>query len=86
MSRCKTCAHWTVDPDRLNWITNPEDPDTFEPMELEFEVRRCTHPRLLFCERPLGSDGFAVADGSVYFAALLTAEDFGCVLHEENGQ
>ena len=81
---CRTCKHWTVngpigddDP-----IITPIDPDTYEPMKIGFEVRICNHPRLLFCERPLESDGFAVADGSEYMANLYTAQDFGCVLHE----
>lgn len=63
-------------------IIRPEDPDTYEPMVLPFEVRTCGHPKLLFCERPLERDGFAVADGSEYMAVLYTAEGFGCVRHE----
>ena len=51
-------------------------------MVMPFVVGRCRHPKLLFCERPLSPDGFAVADGSVYRAALFTAESFGCVQHE----
>lgn len=83
MKRCATCRHWKKPADRGQWITDPHDPDTFEPMQIEFEVRECTHPKLEFCERPLERDGFAVADGSEYFAALFTAEDFGCVRHED---
>jgi hypothetical protein len=52
-------------------------------MDTGFEVRICQHPRLLFCERPLEANGFAVADGSEYMANFYTAEDFGCVKHEE---
>ena len=51
-------------------------------MPTTFEVKQCKHPGLLFCERPLESNGFAVVDGSQYFAALATAEDFGCVRYE----
>jgi hypothetical protein len=80
--RCATCTHWTKTDDKWNEITAPFDPDTYEPMSMPFEVRECKHPKLLFCERPVESDGFAVADGSLYFAALYTAEDFGCVRHE----
>ena len=79
---CRTCVHWQKEEGRGEYMTDPEDPDTYEPMEFEFEVRQCTHPKLLFCERPLERDGFAVADGSQYFAGLYTAEDFGCVQHE----
>jgi hypothetical protein len=81
MKRCRTCAHWKND--TFSYIMDPVDPDTYQPMEMPFEVRRCVHPRLLFCERPLEADGFAVADGSNYYAAFYTAEDFGCVKHEE---
>lgn len=89
---CKTCRHWkqagnTWDDgsehlDNWNEITMPVDPDTYQPMEMPFEVRQCRNPKLLFCERPLESDGYAVADGSQYMARLYTAEDFGCALHE----
>lgn len=86
MAHCKTCRHWKAREEenyRLAILTDPYDPDTFEPMAMPFEVRRCTHPKLLFCERPVEDPGFAVADGSTYFAALVTTETFGCVLHEE---
>jgi hypothetical protein len=83
MTICKTCVWWTV-PDRYeSEYSQPVDPDTYEPMESPFEVRRCAHPDLLFCERPLQSPGFAVADGSGYKAAFYTTEDFGCVLHQK---
>ncbi len=83
MERCKTCKHWFKEMDgRGSQITDPVDPDTYEPMEMPFEVRRCANERILFYERPLESVGAAVVDGSEYIAALLTAEDFGCVLHE----
>ena len=79
--RCAACKHWT-DTDEWNEITHPRDPDTYQEMEMSFTVKRCTNPNLLFCERPLESNGFAVADGSTYFAAFFTAEDFGCVQWE----
>ena len=80
---CKTCAHWPAS--GLDWdeYERPLDQDTFEPMETGFNVRRCQHPKLLFCERPLEANGFAVKDGSTYFAALYTGEDFGCVRHSD---
>jgi hypothetical protein len=79
---CRTCAHWQ--PPQMKWavMTSPIDPDTSEPMAFNFEVRECKHPQLLFCERPLEANGFAVADGSYYYAGLFTAQDFGCVRHE----
>lgn len=79
---CKNCVHWVYTDDRSRWITRPLDEDTNEPMKFEFEVRKCKNPKLLFCERPVESDGFAVADGSTYYAALITAENFGCKLFE----
>lgn len=86
MERCKTCWHWT-EPEKRDYTsekyTRPCDPDTYEPMNMPFEVKECKHPRLLFCERPVENPGFAVADGSTYFAAFFTSEDFGCVMHEK---
>ena len=85
---CKTCKHWhNKAPDRSGWfehqdIINPVDPDTMDEMDMPFEVRHCSNPKLLFCERPVEANGFAVADGSTYMANLMTAEGFGCVLHE----
>jgi hypothetical protein len=81
--KCKTCKHWLKDDGHHSDIMDPYDPDTFEPMKLPFEVRMCKQPKLLFCERPVENPGFAVADGSTYFAGLYTTEDFGCVLHED---
>ena len=85
MRTCESCVHWRVDhqPDS---IEEPYDPDTYEPMAMPFEVRRCRHPKLLFCERPLERDGFSVADGSEYFAAFYTGPDFGCVRHEPRSE
>lgn len=82
MNICATCRHWRDDDGRHNGITHPYDPDTYAEMKMPFPVLRCTHPKLLFCERPVERDGFAVADGSTYFAALYTGPSFGCVRHE----
>lgn len=83
MNTCKTCKHWTEGARHWDEILHPIDGDTLEPMETTFEVRMCKHPQLLFCERPLERTTFAVADGSQYMANLYTAEEFGCLLHEE---
>lgn len=80
MNRCRTCKHWR-DAEYGDYA-HPIDPDTYEEMEIDFGVRECANPKLMFCERPLERNGFAVADGSNYMANLYTAEDFGCVLHE----
>lgn len=78
---CKTCTHWRPSGESWDEFERSRDQDTFEPMDTGFDVRRCQHPKLLFCERPLEANGFAVKDGSTYFAALYTAGDFGCVRH-----
>lgn len=83
MSTCNTCVWWTKSDDDWDDIENPVDPDTYEPMATTFEVRQCKHPDLMFCERPLSSPGFAIADGSGYMADLYTTEHFGCVMHQE---
>lgn len=87
--KCKNCRYWgnlKGEEGRLSEYYSPTDPDTFEPMASEFKVKHCTNPKLLFCERPLDKNGFSVVDGSNYFASLITAEDFGCVLFEaDNG-
>lgn len=94
MNTCKTCKWWQLgEDDRYGRVLFPEDPETYE-QELDEEknaarwghrARRCRHPRLLFYQRP-DRDAAAVCDGSQYKAALLTGEDFGCVLHEVAGE
>lgn len=88
MSTCKSCKHWTIKSD-VSRIVFPPHPVTFKHPADEaqvvqtygYRVRYCLHPKILFYQRP-ERDGAAVVDGSQYHAALLTAEDFGCVLHE----
>lgn len=86
MNNCKTCKYWqkpkTVDSYLKDDMCAYRDPTTFEDITPPFEVRICEHPAQRFCERPLEKNGFAIADGSTYFACLATAEDFGCVRHE----
>lgn len=86
MNTCKTCKHWTAPADDDNHyavsICGPIDPDTYEPMNRGFETRLCRHPAQARFEAPVERNGFAITDGSQYFAALATAEDFGCVRHE----
>lgn len=87
MNRCATCKHWTAPGDNdLSYpsrsLCEPVDPDTYEPMNRGFAVRICKQPTQTFCEAPVESNGFALADGSDYFAVLATAEDFGCVRWE----
>jgi hypothetical protein len=82
MNICKTCVHWGSKRPEDDYLSNPVDPDTYEPMEMPFEVKRCCHPKLHRFERPSEPNGFAVNDGSDYYAALHTAEQFGCVLWE----
>lgn len=65
-----------------HYLCRPIDPDTYEPMKRGFETRICNQPEQSFCESPVASNAFALADGSNYFATLATGEDFGCVRHE----
>lgn len=85
MKKCNTCKWWTKpeDGDGIMKITDPIDPDTYDPMEMPWDVRFCACPRIRFYERPIEPDEAAVVDGSEYFAKLCTGPDFGCVLHEE---
>lgn len=53
-------------------------------MEMPWQVRVCTSPKLLRIERPIEPSGASVIDASEYYAALLTGPDFGCVNHEGN--
>lgn len=90
MQTCKTCKHWLIaKEDRADDLISPYDPVTYKREETEeaiaakwgHNVRYCKHPKLQFYQRP-DKDGLAVIDGSDYYAALLTGEDFGCILHE----
>lgn len=83
MGTCKSCKWWVKVDGWLNDdICCPVDPDTFMPMEMPWEVRYCTCPRIRFYERPIEPNEAAVVDGSGFKANLLTASEFGCVLHE----
>lgn len=74
---CKTCDFW----EGKDTVTNPDDPDTYEPMAFDFEVRLCGHPELTLFERPMDAYGFGVCDGSGFRAVFMTAENFGCIRH-----
>lgn len=89
LNRCKTCRHWKVVADhdddsyRIIDITRPVDPENhYEPMKMPYETRKCAHPAQAMFEHPPTNPGFALTDGSRYYAALATTEDFGCVMHE----
>lgn len=60
------------------------DPDTHQPMDRGFETRICKHSLQANFEAPVAADTFALTDASQFFACLATAENFGCVLHEES--
>lgn len=85
MNFCKTCKFWVV-PDERSWrareICQPLDPDTYEPMRTEFEVRECASDKIVRFERPVINNGVSLIDGSDYMAKMMTAENFGCVNHE----
>ena len=84
MTTCKTCKHWSAPGpyEREVALCNPVDPDTFKPMQRGFETRICRMPTQTMFEPPVESNGFALTDGSQYFAVLATGQDFGCVRHE----
>ena len=78
---CRTCKHWTPG-ESHDERCHPVDPDTYEPMALLYEVRRCKSPLLQRFDRPAESHRASVCDGSNCAASLLTGPDFGCVNHE----
>lgn len=82
LNTCETCIHWIASNRDGDNICHPLDPATYEPMKTSFQVRECRHPKLVRFERPVERNGFAVADGSHYWARLCTGPDFGCVRHE----
>ena len=61
--------------------------DTIEKLEAlsverhGFRVRVCGNEKIVFYERP-DRGAAAVVDGSQYRGEFITAEDFGCSLHE----
>jgi hypothetical protein len=79
--RCKDCKHWgSIDWDEEDFIKPWE---SYTEKNYDFKVKRCSNPKLLFYERPTEINGFAVTDGECYMVQLHTAEDFGCVLFEQ---
>jgi hypothetical protein len=81
MKTCETCRYWTGRDGYEGSLTDPCDPDTYEPMPMPFEVRYCEHPRLMKFERPVERDQASCVDGSGYRAKLACGPDFGCVHH-----
>ena len=87
MKTCKTCKHWR-DPDKDDYLAfylcNPRDPHNgYKPMERGFDCKICKMPTQTFAEAPVERNGFGMVDASEYYAVLVTAEDFGCVRHED---
>ena len=81
---CKSCRWWTPNKEDewcYDGIIKPENDDG-ELMPVEFEVRRCKSPHLLFYERPVNRTDACVVDGSEYKAELITGPDYGCPNHE----
>ena len=91
MNHCKTCIHWTSAEDCKEYtavdMCRLRCPSTGSYIRYEehseFEVRVCAHPGQTKFERPVTKNGFGLTDASTYLAILVTAEEFGCVLHEE---
>lgn len=87
MKLCKTCMHWkyketSYSSYQNDEICSPVDSDC-TPMIMPFKVNMCSNPKQVLFERPVLINGFALCDGSDYRAKMYTAEEFGCVLHEE---
>ena len=91
MDTCKNCQYWLFPSEEefgSHPIIQPYDDVHDELVETEemgikyrgFRVRYCKHPKVVFYQTP-DRDGAVVVDGSQYKAALITAEDFGCILH-----
>lgn len=86
MQFCETCEHWAFDErdvafDRLRLgrcraIRQRED--IIEPARSmgDWDSREAEEHRLLAAAKAIA------VDGSGYYAAIRTAADFGCVLHE----
>lgn len=83
MHNCKDCKHWCIAKPLEDDYCDPVDDDGNRMnLNMPFKVNLCKNPKLLFCERPIEINGFAVADASQYHAQLITAELFGCVNFE----
>jgi hypothetical protein len=96
MKTCRSCRWWKeYDNDDENSsigvrnVTVGNHPVTYDVLSESqaaqlhgYLVRQCVNPKLLFYERP-SRNALAILDGSQYFAALVTGEDFGCVSHDE---
>lgn len=86
MNTCDTCQYWKPTPENYyNYeeILRPTDPDTYQPMQVEFEVRLCQCPKKVRFERPPAADFASVVDGSNYRAELATGPKFGCIHHKK---
>ena len=87
MQHCKTCKYWQYSGNSYHHedrLLRPVAPATQAPIALGFEVRLCRHPLLTHDEPPTDRRGLALGEtGGEYLPCLATAEDFGCVLHEQ---
>jgi hypothetical protein len=84
--KCKDCKYWGSrerSSDDEDEIVNPIDPDTYERMEMPFEVKICGSLNITLFERNPNSNGVSLRDGSDYDCTMYTGEDFGCVNGEE---
>ena len=83
MKTCKDCAFWENYDDCHGQITQPVDPDTWEPMDIGFEVKACKSGNITIFERNPNKDGVSLTDGSNYYARMFTGPDYGCVNFKE---
>lgn len=98
---CATCRFWVRDvapwPEEVyfpplgdaaaadgDWAACDTDEASIVARGLH-RVRRCAHPKIVFYQRP-ARDGAALLDGSQYRASFVTAEGYGCLLHEPTSE
>jgi len=76
---CKNCKWWNDENEEVGNVIYPLDPDSWEEMSFDFQIKYCHSPKLIKFERPLEANAASCIDGSKYRAKLATSENFGCV-------
>lgn len=73
MEHCKTCRWWGVEPEQGIRGDQPSDGTNF-----------CGNPGIAFSEDsgPVPIGGASILDGSGFWGAIVTHDEFGCVRHE----
>jgi len=79
-NHCETCLYWRNNDTEHFVDLRLRDPVTFEIVPDQYDLGKCTSPKMREYERP-EEDGAATVDGSEYFSTLITGPKFGCVNH-----